>query len=473
MIDNINDPQDGFPGLGKVEEAEPSGNWTLEELGQYAKRHEETAKRKMAIHTYRQGHALTLAFVKVEAEQGYGHWGAYLKQQGISTSSDDRARKLFRSVDNEGALEGLKITEAYEALGIEKPKTEKTAKGKPACRNSATKVDVDNAQEGHCGGQSPELDVPAESDIGSDDDREGDGDGHGDMLRAALKTVQKLSAGDHWNVLGQMVSILGLEWSDVAAWAARQATRAPVSAEEQVVDTEIVAGTKQIEDTEIVVITAPTLLVGGEADVSQGEDGPKQRKQGTPDQGTPAFLSVTRWGKPQEVSLWRGKWCFRRKGKWELCDKSFVRTIKKQLAVSAQEHSASATAEEQIADAEQIASAEIVVSPAPALLLGSEADVQQAAIDHHEEGFGDDIGQKPSKANPAKVTVGGRTCDVAWASGMWFFRAGNDWISVQQGVRAGHRGANGDGIHDPGRMMALAFLWSWLRKTVWPTLYIE
>ena len=79
----------------------------------------------MAIHTYRQGHALTIAFEKVRTEQGYGHWGAYLKQHGISTSSDDRARKLFAVVENEEALEGLQITEAYEAFGIEKPKAAK------------------------------------------------------------------------------------------------------------------------------------------------------------------------------------------------------------------------------------------------------------------------------------------------------------------------------------------------------------
>ena len=72
MIDNINDLQDGSPTLEKVEETVPSGNWTLEQLGQYAKRHEETAKRKMAIHTYREGHALTIAFVKVQKNWAMG-----------------------------------------------------------------------------------------------------------------------------------------------------------------------------------------------------------------------------------------------------------------------------------------------------------------------------------------------------------------------------------------------------------------
>ena len=40
---------------------------------------------------------------------------------------------------------------------------------------------------------------------GSNDDC--DRDGHSQMLRYALKTVQKLSAGDHWNVLGRIIRL--------------------------------------------------------------------------------------------------------------------------------------------------------------------------------------------------------------------------------------------------------------------------
>ncbi len=399
MIDNINDLQDGSSILGKLDDARPSGDWTLEQLGKYAKRHEETAKRKMAIHTYRQGHALTIAYARVEAEQGYGHWGAYLKQQGISTSSDDRARKLYALVDNEEALAGLHITEAYHALGIEKPKTPKaartarTAKAQPACRKSERKSDVDNGQQGHRGDQSPELDVPAESDtcLDGDDDGDdgfdGDDDGHDDMLRTALKTVQKLSAGDPWKMLGQMIGLLGLEWSDVAAWAARQAVPAPTIAEVQVVDAKIIADVEQVADVETI---AGTEIVAGTEIIADGE-----------------IIADAKQIEDTEIAV-------------------------NPVVVSAQEHSASAMSEEQVAPAEIVASAEIVVIPAPALFLGGEADVSQAAIDHREEGLGDDMGHKPSQADPAKVTVGGRTYDVAWASGMWFFRAGNDWIACSK-----------------------------------------
>ncbi len=396
MIDNINDLQDGSPTLEKVEETVPSGNWTLEQLGQYAKRHEETAKRKMAIHTYREGHALTIAFVKVQEELGYGHWGEYLEQHGISTSSDDRARKLYALVDNEEALSGLHITEAYHALGIEKPKTPKaartarTAKAQPACRKSARKVDVDNDQDGHRADQSPELDVPAESDTcfdgddDGDDGFDGDDDGHDDMLRTALKTVQKLSAGDPWKMLGQMIGLLGLEWSDVAAWAAQQAVPAPATeptiAEVQVVDAKIIADVETIADTNIIVDVEVI------ADAKQTEH---------------------------------------------------TESVVIPVAVSAHEHSAPSIADDQIVPAEIVASAEIVVIPAPALLFGGEADVSQADVsqagaDHHDEGLGDGTGHNASKASPARVTVGGRTYDVAWASGMWFFQGGIDWVSCSK-----------------------------------------
>jgi hypothetical protein len=122
-----------FPTLGKLENDLPSPEWTAEQLGRYAQYHDKQCGicgRKMAVHRYREGHALTLAFEKELAEKGYGHWGEFLEQHGISTSSDARARKLYAAVENEKKIESLTITEAYERFGVDTPQPQKDAQSK-------------------------------------------------------------------------------------------------------------------------------------------------------------------------------------------------------------------------------------------------------------------------------------------------------------------------------------------------------
>jgi hypothetical protein len=98
----------------------------------------------MAVHRFREGFALTLAHKKV----GYGGWGAFLKQHGISSSSDDRARKLYEMAKSEKDLDGLQIMEAYERFGIEqrqvkankagtKPPTPPASPPKPLSQNNS------------------------------------------------------------------------------------------------------------------------------------------------------------------------------------------------------------------------------------------------------------------------------------------------------------------------------------------------
>lgn len=105
-----------FPRVGEMDRPDPS--WTADELGKYAKRHDDACAglgRQMAIHRYQQGHALTLA------RKRPGAWGIFLKEHGISSSSDARARKLYKEVKSEKELDGMTIADAYERHGIEKP----------------------------------------------------------------------------------------------------------------------------------------------------------------------------------------------------------------------------------------------------------------------------------------------------------------------------------------------------------------
>jgi hypothetical protein len=107
-----------FPTVGKMDRPDPS--WTTDELGVFAKHHDDACAglgRQMAIHRYRQGHALTLARKKVP----HGGWGIFLEEHGISSSSDGRARNLYKEVKSEKELEGMTIADAYQRYRIEKP----------------------------------------------------------------------------------------------------------------------------------------------------------------------------------------------------------------------------------------------------------------------------------------------------------------------------------------------------------------
>lgn len=106
------------PTVGKMDRPDP--NWTADELGEFAKHHDDACAglgRQMAIHRYQQGYALTLARKKVL----HGAWGTFLEEHGISSSSDARARKLYKKVKSEKELDGLTIADAYQRYGIEKP----------------------------------------------------------------------------------------------------------------------------------------------------------------------------------------------------------------------------------------------------------------------------------------------------------------------------------------------------------------
>lgn len=108
-----------FPTVGK-----PESSWTIDQLGQFAKQNDKRCRqlgRKLAVHRYREGQALTLAHKKVP----YGKWGWFLKKYRISKSSDNRARQLFAKVGSEEELRSLEITEAYERHGITKQRKAK------------------------------------------------------------------------------------------------------------------------------------------------------------------------------------------------------------------------------------------------------------------------------------------------------------------------------------------------------------
>jgi hypothetical protein len=130
-----------FSTLEKLDDTTPSADWTVEQLGQYAHLHDKQYSlcgRKMAIHRFKEGWALTLAYEKVLKEKGYGHWGKFLKEHGISPASDNRARELYKKAEREENLRGLTIQEAYERFGIEKPKAAANAGKKKVAPKQAS-----------------------------------------------------------------------------------------------------------------------------------------------------------------------------------------------------------------------------------------------------------------------------------------------------------------------------------------------
>ncbi len=113
--------------------AEPDSTWSVEKLKpRIIEEHNllESFSRKSAVHTYRLGRLLKLAQAKTE----YGKWHVFLVTLGISDATDSRAQKLFDSLESEGELAGLTITEGYEKAGIslgKKSKPESKPEGSP------------------------------------------------------------------------------------------------------------------------------------------------------------------------------------------------------------------------------------------------------------------------------------------------------------------------------------------------------
>ena len=232
-----------LPRVGKLDDQNPSADWSDDELGKYAKQQDEQcegAKKRMAIHRYREGHALTLAYVRIFGKKGRGAWGVFLQSHGISHSSDDRARKLYKMVKSEDDLDNLRIMEAYRQFGIETPRKKKgdslITERKP-------------------------RDLPGQDDGDAQGGEMNDDISHGneDMTKeAALATIQQLAVDDPWKMLQEVVGVLGLGWSDVEVWAKVQAGTAPAKAVVQKPVANIVVSLEPI-----------TLRLGGRADRMQ------------------------------------------------------------------------------------------------------------------------------------------------------------------------------------------------------------
>lgn len=97
--------------------AVPDESWEANRLGEFASAEQKRLRlydRKMAIHAFRLGHALSLAHEKVP----YGDWGKFLKKFHVSEATDWRARKLYDEAKTENALKSLGIADAYKKFGI-------------------------------------------------------------------------------------------------------------------------------------------------------------------------------------------------------------------------------------------------------------------------------------------------------------------------------------------------------------------
>lgn len=97
--------------------AVPDESWEANRLGEFAFAEQKRLRlydRKMAIHAFRLGHALSLAHEKVP----YGDWGKFLKKFHVSEATDWRARELYKTAKNEQALRGVGLMEAYKKYKV-------------------------------------------------------------------------------------------------------------------------------------------------------------------------------------------------------------------------------------------------------------------------------------------------------------------------------------------------------------------
>ena len=278
-----------LPSVGINDDQNPSTDWSDDELGNYAQQQDEqykSSKKRMAIHRYREGLALSLAHGRIFGTKGRGAWGVFLQSHGISHSSDGRARELYAKVKSEDDLDGLRIMEAYKQFGIEKTHEKKS-------------VDMDKK--------------PLEL-TGQHDDHIPQGNDE-TMKKTA---IQHLSVADPWIYLQEVVGVLGLKWSDVVVWAKQQEAMRYVA--------------------NIVVNLEPTtVLIGGRAEISYAVDATEELCDSI-EQSEKASLSnpstVQLNGKSYEIACVDDQW-FRVMGN-ELvsCSPEFVKIIEEQLAVS-------------------------------------------------------------------------------------------------------------------------------------------
>ena len=105
------------------DEEVPDETWQAEALGEYAKVKQEyilSLDKRMAIHVWRLGKALSLAKEKVEKGEWKGstNWCDFLKRYKVSIASDWRARELHARCPEEKKAKGMGITEAYRKFGL-------------------------------------------------------------------------------------------------------------------------------------------------------------------------------------------------------------------------------------------------------------------------------------------------------------------------------------------------------------------
>ena len=126
MNENGAEDKGKFPTVGNLDRPDPE--WSPDQLGEFAKHQDDLCAglgRKMAVHRYREGYALTLARNKLTE---HGEWGKFLAKHGIATSTDARVRKLYEEVGSEEELQGMMVMDAYVRYGIEKERKQKSAK---------------------------------------------------------------------------------------------------------------------------------------------------------------------------------------------------------------------------------------------------------------------------------------------------------------------------------------------------------
>jgi len=91
---------------------QPNEAWDIERLGAFARaRHQEidADEQSLARAYWRLGMALNLA----RSQFSHGQWAKFLEELGIGKTRASKDRAIRRSFDNEDAVEGLLVQEAY------------------------------------------------------------------------------------------------------------------------------------------------------------------------------------------------------------------------------------------------------------------------------------------------------------------------------------------------------------------------
>ena len=105
--------QEESSGPGLFPPGDPTANWNVDDLGEYARfQHEGIVDGEKTLAPLYWSLGLSLRLAK--RHFNYGQWSQYLAKWGISKARAARANAIYRTFADQGDVMGLSVEEAYD-----------------------------------------------------------------------------------------------------------------------------------------------------------------------------------------------------------------------------------------------------------------------------------------------------------------------------------------------------------------------